>query len=346
MQLKNIILFLLLIPIFVHGQVISGRYNEYPNLEPINKNTWLLLEHTRIGSSSRITMPMGGQDPFPFCFSTAAANLWDQQRCQYDNLECRVQPRTSFLSVTSVGQSVEGNKIYINKGGIPIVSLNKIVSQGGAPPHEECNYDYISDYKKSQDSKLYSIRANLAEWRKYENYTPYMVRMYKSFIADTAISLNSSVTKEQIFDVLAKNTAITEAELFSLILTNPNCFKPPVKPDNRFVIHLKDFGLETSPLAIGELVEQKLKSNTPVLLNMCLYPVTNGIKNCNHRHTTVIIAQAQAINKATKEFKTFYWLVNTWGDSWASENSDGWVDANKLLSGAYGHFVWLEPGKK
>lgn len=346
MQIKNILVTLALaLPILVFSQSNTKQYHNFTSIVPLNKQSWYLEESTLRGNSTRINLTKAGQDPFPFCFSAAATNLWDQHRCSVDKLDCKTQERTSLLAVTPAGQRLSSNMINLTKGGIPILSLAQIVENGGAVSHGSCNYEFINDYRESQNKKIYSIMSNLRDWKKYSPYTPYMARMYRSLLVDNIISLNPLAPAERIQSILNNHPSIAELELFSTILTNPACVDKPKKPDWRFEIKIKDVGMSPETTEVAKLIEEKLTNKIPVMVNLCLFPET-GNRNCTYRHTTVIVAQAHALNKTTMERRTYYWLANTWGEDWAAVTSDGWVESEKFLSGVHGQFIWLENKKK
>jgi hypothetical protein len=306
----------------------------------VNPNdAWTIPEDTKIGYKSRINV-LRGQDPFPFCFSVAAVLLWDQHRCQYDNRDCSQQTRTSFLSVTGHGQQLPVDKLKIADGGSALVSLSKIVEQGGAVEHGVCHYDYIEKYRQSQQFNIIGLQNIAREWKKYKDFTPYMERYHRRIFFKNMYSFNPYKTQEEITALLVSAASQTLEQFSASVLLNSKCFENNFIPDNRFEIdRLKTGDVFNSKLTF-DTIDRLLKKNTPVLITFCANPEAK-IASCL-RHAAIVIAKAKAVNQITKDVRTVYWIANTWGEDWQSVHNDGWVFAENFIGAAFGEIIWLK----
>ena len=71
-----------------------------------------------------------------------------------------------------------------------------------------------------------------------------------------------------------------------------------------------------------------LKRNTPVLADICLDQKNVRSEQCKSGHAVVIAGYRKVCNgsKCTDYLK----VINSWGESWQKQNSDGWVDGRNL----------------
>jgi hypothetical protein len=71
-----------------------------------------------------------------------------------------------------------------------------------------------------------------------------------------------------------------------------------------------------------------LKRNTPVLVDICLDQKNVSGIQCKSGHAVVIAGYRKVCNgsKCTDYLK----VINSWGESWQKQNSDGWVDGRNL----------------
>ena len=304
------------------------------------KEDWRMIESSRTGSRTRVNTGVG-QDPFPFCAAAAAALLWDQHRCMADHRDCVLQPRTSFLSVTSVSQNLPSNKINPNEGGAPLLSLNRLVEAGGGVNHNVCNYDAIEQRRQPFVPIVNNMMMNAAQWKKYRNYSPYLERFHRRNFFKLAYRINPHRTTEELEEILSKSTDKQLDELFALIVLSPKCFENDFIPDKRFKINKVRIGDDFDRRTTFDTVKKALMNNQPVMVNFCLNPDAK-VKNC-HRHSAVIAAQAQVQNQITGDIRLAYWIVNTWGEDWQAAHNDGWFFAENFITSTYGELTWLEP---
>jgi len=338
LQIKQIILLLLFVTSTCWAQVFP--FPQHVVLRTVDlKEDWQIIEISRAGSRTRINAGVG-QDPFPFCAAAAATLLWDQHRCMTDHRDCTLQPRTSFLAVTSASQSLPTNKINPNEGGAPLLSLSRIVESGGGVAHNVCNYDAIEQRRQPFVPIVNNMMMYAAQWKKYRNYSPYLERFHRRNFLKLAHRINPLRTAEELEEILFKSENMKMDEVFALIALMPKCFDQDFIPDNRFKIINVRVGDEFDRRTSFDTIKKSLEKNRPVLVNFCLNPDAK-VKGC-HRHSAVIVAQAQVQNKITGDIRLAYWLVNTWGEDWQSAHSDGWFFAENFITGVYGEVSWLE----
>lgn len=335
-----VILLLQLIFVSVcHGQPLTV-FPQHSALKSVNSNDqWTILEDTRIGYKSRINVSRG-QDPFPFCFSVAATLLWDQHRCQHDNKDCSQQLRTSFLSVTSYGQQLPITKLKVADGGSALISLSKIVEQGGSAAHNVCHYDYIEKYRQPQQFNLSGLQNTGKEWKKYKDFTPYMERFYRRIFFKSLYEFNPYKSHDDAMALLKSAANQTSEQFFASVLLNPECFENEFIPDNRFEIDRLKMGDVFDIKLTFDTIDRLLKKNTPVLITFCVNPEAK-VAACV-KHAAIVIAKAKAVNQVTKDVRTAYWIANTWGEDWQSVHNDGWIFAENFIGAAFGEIIWLK----
>lgn len=71
-----------------------------------------------------------------------------------------------------------------------------------------------------------------------------------------------------------------------------------------------------------------LKRNTPVLADICLDQKNVRSGQCKSGHA-VVIAGFRKVCKGS-ECTDYLKVINSWGESWQKQNSDGWVDGRNL----------------
>jgi hypothetical protein len=344
LRIKPVILILLLWAANCWGQAAPYPFPQHPVLRVVDlKEEWRMIEASRTGSRTRVNTGVG-QDPFPFCAAAAASLLWDQHRCMNDHGDCALQPRTSFLAVTSVSQSLPSNKINPNEGGAPLLSLSRLVESGGGVTHNECNYDAIEQRRQPFIPIVNNMMMYAAQWKKYRNYSPYLERFHRRNFLKLAYRINPLRTTQELEEILFKSENMKMDEVFALIVLMPQCFEQDFIPDNRFKINNVRVGEEFDRRTSFDTIKKSLEKNKPVLVNFCLNPDAK-VKGC-HRHSAVIVSQAQVQNKITGDIRLAYWLVNTWGEDWQSAHSDGWFFAENFITGVYGEVSWLETKKQ
>lgn len=318
--------------------LISFSTNSYaqiqlPSLISPSKE-WEINLRSTIGAKTRIKATH--QDPLPFCFATAATMLWDQHRCTIDKKNCFDQTPSSFLATVAAGQRFSlGSEIDMRNGGSPYLSLNHIVKNGFVE-YKNCNY---SEDLKDKKHQLYQLDSFRQQWLKYRDYTPYLERFYKKEFIKTVQNFNPEITELEAEIIL--NMPLSETELSSVLLIRPGCWKNSIK-DNRFVIKYFDVKVNLNAKKTFGIINKLLDEKKPVLINFCSKTTKN--LPCGHSdyHSAIIIARSIAINNITKDKRTVYWIVNSWGEGWQAENRDGWVFADNLLEEINGELIWLD----
>jgi len=311
-------------------------------------NAWEIVESTRIGSTSRIVAH--SQNPYPFCFSYAAAALFDQTRCIADKLsDCRQQPRSSSLAITPAGQRLPATDIKVDSGGVTRLSLRDIVNNGYVP-HALCNTDFGMESDLNLNQRMTSGRGSIfltyEKWHTYKDWTPYLTRFYRHYFLQHATGINPLLSTEDA-ELVQSDKLLSKEQLFGKILLRESCHRR-INSDyfqikSRFVGEAENF----DPKLTYVIIQQNLEQNRPVSVDFCMFGTAKDYGRCvsDARHAAVIVAQAQAKHRATGDMRTVYWLVNTWGEQWQQANNDGWVFADQLLHGIYGHVLWLETNK-
>jgi hypothetical protein len=318
---------------------------EAQTIQILPKNDlYVINERTRIGGTTRVKSY--NQDPYPFCFSAAASLLWDQTRCQYDKKNCKDFERTSFLAITGSGQKVGKHAIKTQEGGYGVHSLEQLVADGGGPPYSVCNYRPSEEVTPNQ-LYLNTFVQLRNDFLKYKDWTPYLERVHRKLFIDNVKRTNASLTESRIYSIL-NGPDQTEFNLAASILLHESCFAQEYKRDDRFKIVQKDLKSDGQDQKIPFVVIDKLLSQKiPVYAGICLYRNLNtgrAFKDCGAAsHALVIVAKAKATHKVTGDQRTFYWVVNTWGETWQAANADGWISAEDLLMALYGELIWLEP---
>lgn len=303
---------------------------------------WVISEKSKVGARSRVQSR--DQNPYPFCFSFAATALFDQQRCITSKTDCSKQERSSSLAVSGAGQDLPQGEVNITKGGVGSQSLQQLLI-GGHVPDSLCNYN-IHDPKDpeyqtqlgNQLSASGSLKFYREGWQKYQEYTPYLERFYRTQFTNSIRKMNPSVNEEEILHFL--KTQKSDTQLWGSLLLKPACFKDAKVEDN---YNIKTSIVDTAEerrkayLTINKLIEK----NIPVFTGIC---VGNLFENkCDSSlHAVVIVAKGTAYSKLTGDKRTVYWIVNTWGEHWQEKNADGWIFAESFIERVIGEIVWLE----
>lgn len=330
----------LIIALFVCLTIARDSKANYAALQPVTKS-WELDWTTTQGAKTRVLAHQ--QNPYSFCFSTAAAALWDQQRCLLANRGCKTFPRSSFLAATPAGQDLPvGVAIEINRAGSTVRSLRHL-SETGFVGFDRCNYNHAketdADYtlKLTTQGEITKLIVQAKErWDEHQKYAPYLERFWRRAFRETVRVANPQLGIEIVDRILAQ--PLTEPELMSKILVGPGCYTD-LKRDRRFRVQYQ--AINSKSRATAALIEELLAQNKPVIVNICL---SGSVADCTeiNRHSLVVVAQAKAKHSATGDLRTVYWVVNSWGELWQQANADGWVFADHFLDGVLGEVVWLD----
>lgn len=291
---------------------------------------WKIDPKTRVGATTRITATQ--QNPFPFCFSTAAAMLYDQHRCMQENKLCSTIQQTSFLAVTASGQRLDSTgEIDVLLGGAPVLSLLELIKLKNPPSFANCNYNQIDPKNTNIQYKLSSLNGIRELWLKYKDYTPYLERYYRREYKNVLREIRPSITDEETNVIL--NLYLSSGEIAAQLLLNKQCFSDTVK-DPKYTIK---YVSPNDPKAALAAIDKILSTKRPVLISFCY---TDNCKT--DMHSLILISRAKFINEITNDTRTAYWLVNSWGEEWQKQNHDGWVFAEHLLTKITGALLWLE----
>jgi hypothetical protein len=305
-------------------------------------NGWTISERSRVGAISRIRAL--DQNPYPFCFSYAATSLFDQHRCMASGRDCSKQLRSSSLAAVSEGQQLPPNEIDITKGGVGSRSLRQLTEKGFVSD-SVCNYN-ISDptnpeYQNNLSQQLHASTSLISfreGWLKYQAYTPYLERFYRTHFTTFARKISPSITDEDVLKILKMQQSDTQ--LLGTLLLTPACFEN-IKIEENYNIKTLIIESEAQSKQAFETINKLLSKNIPVFSGVCVGNVSNG-KCSTTLHAIVIIARSHAYSKLTGDKRTVYWIVNSWGESWQEKNFDGWVFGETLVERLIGEILWLE----
>lgn len=314
--------------------------NTFQALKSLDPQYWTVDNTTRIGYTTRIKATQ--QNPYPFCFSTGAAMLYDQHRCQHEKKNCSKVNATSFLSVTPAGQKLPQNRLDVDAGGNAVLSL-KYLLEVGYTEHKRCNYNHLDsndpEFNKKAIQMLHSY--NMAKnyetaWNNHKDYAPYLERFYRMQWNNTLRIINPDLTDEATQDLLGRTE--NKQHLMAKVLMSDDCTKN-LKRETRYKIRFKtNHDIEKD----HELIESLLRQNKPVLINFCVQGKTGDVCIGNNKHAAIIVASAKATHRGTGDQRTAYWIVNSWGEPWQEKNNDGWIFADSFLESVFAELVWLD----
>lgn len=306
-------------------------YYDKPSLIPV-ENGWKIDSKTRVGATTRIKATQ--QNPLPFCFSTAAAMLFDQTRCTRENKNCEQQLATSFLAATPAGQKLEMGEIDIVTGGNPYLSLNHILTNGFTTL-DKCNYSQLET-----GNHLYNEIQNMtflkSQWNRYKKYSNYLGNYYKNAFYSLLENYSKNISNEMKEVLLTGN--FSNNEISSILLMKEDCWTN-LQTDNRFTIKVEHF--KNNQKSAFTTAEKLLLRKIPFILNFCTN-YTNTLCDSNNLHSFIVIAKAKAVNIITGDSRSAVWVVNSWGEEWQKKHADGWVFADALFANAIGEIIWLE----
>jgi hypothetical protein len=289
------------------------QYQKYTALQPLGA-MWELQTKTRVGASSRV--PATVQFPYPFCFSTAAAMLWDQHRCQMDKQSCGEVKPTSFLAATAAGQNLPQDELNTRDGGSPVLALKHLIT--GFVPHASCNYAqlYATPETRSQatvnrNSGIYfTAQQQQLAWRRYQQRAPYLERFYRREYTQQLKQLNPELSTSTVDQLLQETQS--ETKLFNRVLLTTSCFAN-IQRDTRFQV--ATLAVPTNPEILVQqsfaLIRNLLQQNKPVLVQACLSGKSAQQCEQPNKHAFVVVAQATARHRYTGDTRQAYWVVNS-----------------------------------
>ncbi len=326
-----IVALLLLIPLTVFGQ--TNTMPQWPQLQFANPSLgWVVNDRKIVGHDSRVEL-YRGQDPFPFCAAVAASILYDQHQCMTERRDCRLQPRSSALSIVPASQHRTDSVVW-DKGGFTNLALRHI-AKSGAASHQDCNTDSINNPRMDKSKEFHNLFVNYSQYSSIKDYGGYLSRHYRDeFILDLKFT---GLYRDGVTDLLDNRYNDTNSLLTDIILHN-GCKTATVvgsRPYKVTEITLKEFNIERA----HNLIKTQLKQNVPVAISLCLNALV-GLEKCS-KHALVIYTEGFARNSITGDVRKVYRVANTWGESWQETHNDGWVFADQLLLGIYEIF-WLE----
>lgn len=295
-------------------------------------SSWTVDPKTRIGSINRIKATQ--QNPLPYCFSTAAAMLYDQTNC---NTVGRCEKQTSFLAITQAGQGLENTEqLDPKEGGSPFKSVKHLLT-GQIVEYDKCNYANILRtglYRLTYDAKAY-----YENYHRYKQRAAYLSNYYRYLLKNVLEELNPRVSLDTVDDILQREKFDLNYVTFKTLLTS-ECFETRTDTANKYSVKFTKIDSKNIKPAILQ-IESLLRKKKPIIVSFCPTLTKDG-KCSDYLHSLIIVAQARVQHQITGDRRTAYWLVNSWGEEWQEQNSDGWVYADRLLEALVGELIWLE----
>jgi hypothetical protein len=258
--------------------------------------------------------------------------------------DCGTQIRSSSLAVTNAGQNLPQGEIDITRGGVGSKSLQQLLTSGYVPDNV-CNYNIHDpngqDYQTEITNQLSasgSLKFFREGWQKYQEYTPYLERFYRTQFKNSVKKIAPHITEQEILTLLKKQN--TDTELLGSLLLKPACFKNARVKDN-YTIKTQIVDTSADRRLAFQNINSLLEKNIPVFSGVCNGSILN--EKCEGGlHAVVVIAKATAYSTLTGDRRMVLWIVNTWGETWQQKNSDGWIFAEQFVERITGEVLWLK----
>lgn len=312
---------------------VFAKWPIWPQIQDASSKLGWQVDQKILGHPSMIPL-YTGQDPFPFCAAHAASILHDQHECMSAGKNCSLQPRTSALSLVPVTQK-SSNIIDWEQGGNPLPAIDQIIANKGAASHKNCNYSSFKELRKNKGAEFSRIFGIHSTYTAYRNWGGYLKRYHRDeFIWEIG---NMGLPNQSLEQILANNYK-SPNELFTDILLKDECKSIDILSSKQYKSNFIENGNQDIALSL-KIIQNLLKSKTPVGVNLCLN-ISVGFQKCS-KHSLIIIAESAARNRITGDVRKVYRIANTWGENWQKDHSDGWVFADQLLFGVY-QIYWLD----
>lgn len=312
--------------------------------------------------------PNTTQDGFGNCFASAGATYLDILNCKAnrakdDKFDCgKLDPKDSFSRLATgkfgryMPKAADETKypgIYAKEGGRNATNiLVNVINDGLSAPSQDC-----ASIEKSlvnfQDTKSY-LHASEELFRRLE--LRYNIKKCPSCAVSLAgedqksekedliyFSSSLKVSQDEILKAFANETY---GEFLEQLLI-PNCNHPNKRvmydgPKNIEIVSFpgKVGFKEDKYKTIADEIVKTLKTQTPLILNnICADEPYDTAKGCTNAGTnearlhTLIITGYRHICTTDKKpiCRDSVRVLNSYGESWQKDNSDGWVDAQALI---------------
>lgn len=307
----------------------------FPALSPMSKE---LLSAPGEVIEIRNMPEARSQGGLPVCYGIAAWYAYMQFQCKKNNSDCRNLDPAGIPSPVMLGALGVDKELHEKYGSI----YNKVVpySIGGGAGNalsELAGEDELyADSCFSMERLLQKFGSNRKMFNAFENLR---VQYFDKNKVEGRICMNCLLdTLRNDFDLNAEQATAQKAlsenvfDKFLFDLFVSGC---------RAKVSIGDFHVAGWP-AMGETRSYEnfikrlvalLRSNTPVLADICLDQKNVRAAQCKSGHAVLIAGYRNVCEgaKCTDYLKVF----NTWGSSWQQQNSDGWVDGRNL----YEHFT-------
>ncbi|HEX7674568.1 MAG TPA: hypothetical protein VF412_10365 [Bdellovibrio sp.] len=318
--------------------------------------------------------PVMSQDTLGICFGFAASTILTAENCRAKGTDCSSLPPSQIFSPIGLVRFAEGSEttnssaqhVGSNIGGSTSLVLQKVAYSAGRAPSEQClSLDKILDKVGGAKDANHMQEAL---WDRLKSYYDQYHEKAKSCPTCASEMWAAGKEKNDItenFDINKTNDEIVRAfaqdsyreflgQLFLPVECNKlsamvnfdgkNKVNVEVYPDSSKPISDEDKKKTKYQVAIDK-IHEVLKQKRPLALNnICLDQKVSN--NCGNVHSLVIAGYRNVCNPS--RCYDAVKVVNSWGQSWQDQNSQGWVDAKELLDRTQyqdASLVWLSDRK-
>ncbi|AFX99791.1 hypothetical protein [Bdellovibrio bacteriovorus] len=320
------------------------------------------------------------QDSLGVCYSFVAATLLDQANCVTNNVaDCSKVPDSEKNSPLDMARysvelpdEVDGSDRFnyegLSEGGSSALAMyNALRTQQTA--RESCApFDQVAAKGKTPQE---TQQLELAMWKKFKDSYEAHKKKAKE-CANCGLEYATAKTQElkENYNLKASNLEILEAfsqdtygKFLDRLLVPDTCWDLKNSVGNKGGWKVKQFPESGQKAeynsAIGK-IKELLTKKRPVSLGFCAQETltVKSMKACGALKDPagndvgagheIIIKGYRKVCKSANDCYEALQIQNSWGESWQSSNSDGWVDAKVLLNRSFyepGAMTWLEPSQ-
>lgn len=328
-----------------------------------------------VGSMPRVR----SQDTFGICYSFVAATLLDQANCVTKGVEsCSSVPDSeknspldmarygSFLSAHSGLDSTDRfSYMGINEGGSVAVALYNALEVNATVKESCAPFDHV--VAKAQ-SPLEVQKLEQAMWKKFrDSYESYQKKIKEcancglEYATAKAQELrenyNLKTTNKDILQAFAQDTY---GKFLDRLLIPEECWESENNLTAKGKWEVKEYpqkGKKSDYASTISQIKELLTKRRPVSVGFCAQEkvsvksiaecgsIKDGSGNISGANHAVIIKGYRKVCRSANDCYEALQIQNSWGESWQTANSDGWVDAKTLLDRSFyewGALTWLE----
>lgn len=305
------------------------------------------------GSVTEVTnlQPVMSQDSLGVCYAYAASTMLSAENCRYQKTDCtKIENKDIFspIALTKYSTIENGEMSYGAgakiDGGSAANVMQLVAYQTHSAPSEECVsldkiLSKIGGAKDATDIQTAAWEKLEKTYDKYQSLKKECPTCAADFFATAKDEINQNFEiKTSNEDMLKAFGKETYSEFVARLFFPPECSRAK----NSAFFEAKDvkvgFYPETGKKGdyAGTLkqIKKTLGEKRPLALgNICLDEKPSS-KDCKNQHQVVVSGYRKVCNSQNKCYDAIK-IVNSWGQSWQSANSDGWVDAKQLLDRTY-----------